>query len=427
MKKFPRVIYSLIRKSVYARVLLALVTGRIQVNHVLLPDSVKMYGKRGRGAYERLPNVIKPVCRWILGIKVIAPLSYPEYARMYNGKWHKVYDRQSNDIPPPSFHGSLTANIASKNVVAELPEAGVLELDAPHLIETTLFSGEGHLLTVSDGTFTPTFNHTPRVITSFVRLSRFRAKFLKGVSLVLVANHYSPSNYGHFVLDVLPRVELFKKAGFSFSDVDHIVTYSARPRAAKFLMEQAGVPLEKIRPPVNWKLETALVPSFPGAPRNYPDWTPRFLRRELLPHSFPVRNRRIYVVRDGYTRNATNESEVRKILIRHGFDMVDPTRIATKDLVRKFREASLVVGAHGAGLADIALCQPGTKILELVPSDHVQPYYYTLANAADLEYHCLVCPSVNERGKNAWGPSPYDFHVNETELATALDSLLNRD
>lgn len=427
VKRLWSIIYCFIRKSVYVRALLLLVTGRIHADHVLFPDSVKLSDKRGGRAFERLPNIIKPICRWILGIKVIAPLSYPAYAQMYKVKWHKIYDRQPNDIPPPTFHGSLTANIASKNVVAEFPEAGVLELDAPHLIGATLFSREGHLLTASDGAFTPTFDRTPSVSVNFVRWSRFRAKFLKGVSLVLIANEYNSGNYGHFVLDVLPRVELFKKAGFSFSDVDHVVAYSTRLRSAKFLMERVGIPLEKIRSPANLKLETALVPSFPGAPRNYPYWTPRFLRRELLPHSFPIHSRRIYVVRDGYTRNATNESEVRKLLIRHGFEMIDPTQMANEDLVRKFGEASLIVGAHGAGLADIALCPPGAKILELVPSDHVQPYYYTLANAADLEYHCLICPSVNERGENAWGPSPYDFHVNETELVGALDSLINRD
>jgi hypothetical protein len=40
-----------------------------------------------------------------------------------------------------------------------------------------------------------------------------------------------------------------------------------------------------------------------------------------------------------------------------------------------------------------------------------------------LEYQCLVCRSTEERGPDAWGPSVFDFQVDEHELIHALDAI----
>lgn len=78
------------------------------------------------------------------------------------------------------------------------------------------------------------------------------------------------------------------------------------------------------------------------------------------------------------------------------------------------------MGAHGAGLANVVFCRPGTNVLEIVPTDNAYPFYFSLAHAAGLEYSCLVAPSVGQRDPDAFGPSPYDFEVELDELAAVL-------
>jgi capsular polysaccharide biosynthesis protein len=89
-----------------------------------------------------------------------------------------------------------------------------------------------------------------------------------------------------------------------------------------------------------------------------------------------------------------------------------------------FADADVIVGAHGSALADLVFCQPGTSVLELVPTDHVYPYWYCASVAAQLKYSYLACRSTSHRPPDALGPSPYDFTVDLAELSTALDHLL---
>jgi hypothetical protein len=101
-----------------------------------------------------------------------------------------------------------------------------------------------------------------------------------------------------------------------------------------------------------------------------------------------------------------------------GFEIYDPSRHLDPWL--DFSQATAVIGPHGAGLTDLAFCLPGTAVLELLPSDHVYPYYCSLSQAAGLRYGYLIGQSERQRSKRAFGPSPYDFVVNERQFAGGL-------
>jgi len=57
-----------------------------------------------------------------------------------------------------------------------------------------------------------------------------------------------------------------------------------------------------------------------------------------------------------------NEGALIAELRRRGFDIVVPGTLPFTEQVRTFRNASLVVGPHGAGLTNIAFCEPGTIV-----------------------------------------------------------------
>lgn len=102
----------------------------------------------------------------------------------------------------------------------------------------------------------------------------------------------------------------------------------------------------------------------------------------------------------------------------HGFEAYDVA--ADANPADDFAAASIVVSPHAGSLADLVFCRPGTKVLELLPTDHAAPYYYTLSLAAGLEYGCLVCRSLRERPEGLRTPSTSDFTVDIDELAAAL-------
>lgn len=59
-----------------------------------------------------------------------------------------------------------------------------------------------------------------------------------------------------------------------------------------------------------------------------------------------------------------------------------------------FASATIVIGPHGAGLANLVFCRPGTVVVEIgwdsAKVMAMDPMYYRLADALGLEYRLLV-------------------------------------
>ena len=229
-----------------------------------------------------------------------------------------------------------------------------------------------------------------------------------------------------FRSDCIGRLGLFYMAGFKLADVDYIFCPRPPSKTAKRLFDELGIPKSKCI----WTNENKYfilqtdrlyVPSFPGTRRNYPKWLPLFLQEKFLATP-PVPSRRLYISRSGCKRNIINESAIRGIMNKYHFELYDPARNDNQPY--DFSESTIVVGPHGAGLADIAFCQPGTRVLELIPSDHLYPYFYTLADAAGLDYGYLIGKSTHQRAPSSRGPSNFDFYVDEAELVDALDKII---
>jgi capsular polysaccharide biosynthesis protein len=81
------------------------------------------------------------------------------------------------------------------------------------------------------------------------------------------------------------------------------------------------------------------------------------------------RTRRVYVSRrDAKAKRqwATNEADVEALFESRGFDILCPTDHPLDELVQIFREAAIVAGLNGAGLAHIFFSSPGTHVIVLL-------------------------------------------------------------
>lgn len=97
--------------------------------------------------------------------------------------------------------------------------------------------------------------------------------------------------------------------------------------------------------------------------------------------------RRLYIERGGSAnRHVPNEAELADALEELGFERVRPETLSLTEQIHLFSEAGMVMGMLGAGMANIAWCQPGTLIYELVPSHHINPCFAAMATQGDLQY-----------------------------------------
>src|SRR5699024_9429852 len=153
-----------------------------------------------------------------------------------------------------------------------------------------------------------------------------------------------------------------------------------------------GVPRHKRimpKPGLTVVPDVVLAPSMPGTSRVYRPTLAHYLRTQVRPGRTSVP--RVHVRQAPGGRQPTNNrAALDELLVSHGFTPVDAAQV---DFAALMTRAEVVVAEHGAALADLAFCRPGTAVIELIPSDHMQPYYFSLARAAGLDYSAVVCRS----------------------------------
>lgn len=340
-----------------------------------------------------------------------------EYIAAHGGRWHPAFPSTAPARPSPGTAGSRIVELR-KLLSTMHPELGVLEAPAAYLW------GEAGWLFAPCGDGVPEFTwygaDTGRMA---FPPSRPSGPKLSG-SILALTSDFANINFAHFLLDGLGRQGIFEQSGIRCEEIDYVyLPRLAAPHSARFI-EALGLPGKNViwaRPNTYVHADRVLVTSFPGSRRDCATWLPEFWRRRV-PLSQDPPFRRLYVTRGAGTRRVANESALFRQLRAHGFEFIDPA--SECDPARTFSQARVVVGAHGAGLANILFCRPGTRLLELIPTDHVYPHYYTLAAAGGLDYSYLAGESLGRRPKGSWGPSPFDFHIDEEELADALQQVL---
>jgi capsular polysaccharide biosynthesis protein len=102
---------------------------------------------------------------------------------------------------------------------------------------------------------------------------------------------------------------------------------------------------------------------------------------------------KIYIPRgdDVKMRKVVNASAVEAAMQKLGFKVIDAGRLPMADQVRTFKNADVVVAAHGAALTNIVYCDPGTRVLEIIPEGYDQGVtsYRSLADMFDLNYEAM--------------------------------------
>ncbi len=205
---------------------------------------------------------------------------------------------------------------------------------------------------------------------------------LKGKTFSLLTGGGGNSNYWHWLLDVLPRLQILNKA----NKVDEINYYLFPSLDKKFQNETLdilNIPKKKRLSSKNFRhfksdqiIATTHPYTFVNDPLvdslRIPTWIFNYLKDEFLNlkyfndsknKSYPSK---IFINRKDGTgwRFIINENEVENFLISEGFESITLSNYSFIDQVRMFNQAESIVGLHGAGFANLIFCKPKTKVLE---------------------------------------------------------------
>jgi len=258
---------------------------------------------------------------------------------------------------------------------------------------------------------------------NFLALGIRQLKLKKTVSadnVFWIADNWS-RNYFHWLTDALPKL-------FVFDGSDRIIALPESLRKVEFISES----LDLLKCDVRYIDDSALVRfnkiSFAenlSPSGNYREELIQNLRATLLSGFLEkfdgneiVTPRMIYIHRNSeLCRSLKNEREVYEILEKYGIEVIDFETIDWVSQLRLLMGCSILIGAHGAGLANMLFLPENAKIVELRQKGNEKDNcYFSLAGAVNLDYYYHLCDYSLFEGSDRFGI----FEISDLELFDEL-------
>jgi capsular polysaccharide biosynthesis protein len=112
-------------------------------------------------------------------------------------------------------------------------------------------------------------------------------------------------------------------------------------------------------------------------------------------------------------RALLNQDAVCERLVRRGFTVIEPGSMTLEAQIAAFAGADVVVGAIGAALANIVFCRPGTRVVALAPARFPDVFFWFISVHKRLDYAELRAEQQAWDGPMDWRA---DFTVSEDDI-----------
>lgn len=140
--------------------------------------------------------------------------------------------------------------------------------------------------------------------------------------------------------------------------------------------------------------------------------------------------RRIYISRaDAIARKMANEAELSEALAPRGIEVLTLANMTVVEQIERFREATLVIGPHGAGLTNILFSKPGTTLFELRQVEYRNDCIRRLAQNVGVHHFSLTFHEAlaTEGGDKQWLADIHTVLKTLDQLASAEGYALPRE
>lgn len=110
--------------------------------------------------------------------------------------------------------------------------------------------------------------------------------------------------------------------------------------------------------------------------------------------------RKIYISRkNSNLRCVENEETIFPLLKNYGFEIIFAEDMSFEQQISTFRKARVIMGPHGAGLANATFMTANTTIIEIASLDSNENSicYWTLANQKNMDYYYIPCNFTKEK------------------------------
>ena len=235
---------------------------------------------------------------------------------------------------------------------------------------------------------------------------------LKGKLAILAQGASGYNNYAHCLFDIVPKIKLISLAT-NLNKVDYFY-FSKLNKYQKEIFGYLGIKENKIidsnkyRHVQSSKIIGVTHPNYfkgtiSSAHSKMPKWIVKYLRDKFIEkRKTKYSIDRIFIDRsDSKYKHCQiiNNNEIKDFLKKQGFKILRLNNINFKKQIDIFVNAKIIVGPHGAGLANLVFCRKNTKVIEIKPRNHTNKVYETISKINKLNYNIIKLKHVKTSNK----------------------------
>jgi capsular polysaccharide biosynthesis protein len=219
----------------------------------------------------------------------------------------------------------------------------------------------------------------------------------------------SGNNYSHWILEILPKIKMYLEH-YSLADLDYIYLpkidiFQKETLSVLGIHENKFISSEKYR---HIEADELIVVDhtyyYKGTileqNKNQPTWVIEWLRKTFLNCEKKFDCQKLFLIDRSdskYKHNQIqNRVEVSDYLNKNNFVSYKLENLSFFEKVYLFKNASIIIGVHGAGFVNTVFCKPGTKIIEIRPFLYPNTVYERISNINNLNYHLIQTETLKE-------------------------------
>ena len=227
----------------------------------------------------------------------------------------------------------------------------------------------------------------------------------------------SGNNYFHFLFDIIPKIYLLNSK-INLDKIDYF--YIANPKKWQIrILKNLGITEDKLLSSKKYnhiiadEIYSVDHPWYTkghihNSVKEIPSWIVLKNREIFLKKNRKRTKKRIFLDRSNSSYNhcqISNPNFVNEFIFKNKFKSSKPELLTLKTQINLFNNSSIIIGAHGAAFTNIIFCKPGTKIIEIIPSDHPSRQNERISKILKLKYFRIKTKPDNS-DKN------YPFKIN---------------
>lgn len=243
-------------------------------------------------------------------------------------------------------------------------------------------------------------------------------KKIKGKVLSLTQGASGHKNYFHWLFDILPKIKIFSEI-HDLKSLDYLYL-SKLEIFQKKTLKILGLDKIKILDANRYRHIEAnelYAVEHPWYTKGHileeakylPPWIIHWIRGCFLTSALKFdANEKVFIDRSESKFNhcqLQNNNEIKEFLINKGFSVYKAGQLTFEEQVYLFKNAKIIIGAHGAAFGNLVFCSANAKVVEIKPINHPNFVSKTIGKINNLDFHYIETPKLET--KNVLG----DIHI----------------